>query len=77
MRNGPIGYFCIILYDQWMILQTVNASDLLCVVFGFRVRTSQKCIFLFFVYSLFSILNSVQRSFFYDKFLSRISEILL
>ena len=43
--NPIIGYFCIILYDQWMILQTVNFSDLLCVVFGFRVRTSQKCIF--------------------------------
>ena len=27
----------------------MNFSDLLCVVFGFRVRTSQKCIFLFFV----------------------------
>ena len=36
-----------------MILQTVNFSDLLCVVFGFRVRTSQKCIFLYFVCSLF------------------------
>ena len=53
MRNGLIGYFCIILYDQWMILQTVNFFDLLCVVFGFRVRTSQKCFFLFFVCSLF------------------------
>ena len=31
----------------------MNFSDLLCVVFGFRVRTSQKCIFLFFVCSLF------------------------
>ena len=40
-----------------MILQTVNFSDLLSVDFGFRVRTSQKCIFLFF--SLFFILNSV------------------
>ena len=40
-----------ILYDQWMILQTVNFSHLLCVGFGFRVRTSQKC--LFFVCLLF------------------------
>ena len=60
MRNGLIGYFCIILYDQWMILQTVNFSDLLCVVFGFRVRTSQKCIFLFFVCSL--ILTEINAS---------------
>ena len=53
MRNGLIGYFCIILYDQWMILQAVNFSDLLCVVFGFRVRTSQKCIFFLFVHYFF------------------------
>ena len=44
MINRHIGSFCIILYDQWMILQTVNWSDLLCIVFGFGVRTSQKCI---------------------------------
>ena len=33
--------------------KTVKFSDLLCVVFGFRVRTFQKCIFLFFVCLLF------------------------
>ena len=57
MRYGLIVYFCIIVYDQWMILQIVNFSDLLCVVFGLRVRTSQKCIFfvclLFFFDNLF------------------------
>ena len=50
MINRHIGYFCIVLYDEWMISQTVNWSDLLCIVFGFRVRTSQKCIlYLLFV----------------------------
>ena len=47
MIIGPIGYLCIILYDQSMTLRTLNFSDLLYVVFGYRVSTSQKCIFFF------------------------------
>ena len=37
-------------------LQAVNVSDLLCVVSGFRVWISQKCIFLFVCYLLFLLL---------------------
>ena len=48
MRNDPIGYFCLRLYDQWMISETVKLSDLLCIVFGFMVKDISEVVFFLF-----------------------------